>query len=47
MLDLKLILALSQACAPQVAPETLAAIAYAESRFNPIAIGVNRGRLPV
>ncbi|MBX3484467.1 MAG: lytic transglycosylase domain-containing protein [Phenylobacterium sp.] len=46
MLDLNLILALSQACAPQVAPETLAAIAYAESRFNPIAIGVNRGPRP-
>lgn len=46
VLDLNLILALSQACAPQVAPETLAAIAYAESRFNPIAIGVNRGPRP-
>lgn len=47
LLDLNLILSLSQACAPQVAPETLAAIAYAESRFNPIAIGVNRGPHPV
>lgn len=46
MLDLNLILSLSQACAPQVAPETMAAIAYAESRFNPIAIGVNRGPRP-
>lgn len=46
MLDLNLILSLSQACAPQVAPETLAAIAYAESRFNPLAIGVNRGPRP-
>lgn len=46
LLDLNLILSLSQACAPQVAPETLAAIAYAESRFNPIAIGVNRGPRP-
>lgn len=46
MLDLNLILALSQACAPQVAPETLAAIAWTESRFNPIAIGVNRGPGP-
>lgn len=46
MLDLNLILSLSQACAPQVAPQTLAAIAYAESRFNPIAIGVNRGPRP-
>jgi type IV secretion system protein VirB1 len=46
LLDLNLILSLSQACAPQVAPETLAAIAYAESRFNPVAIGVNRGPRP-
>jgi type IV secretion system protein VirB1 len=46
MLDLALVLSLSQACAPQVAPETLAAVAYAESRFNPIAIGVNRGPRP-
>jgi type IV secretion system protein VirB1 len=46
MLDLALVLALSQTCAPQVAPETLAAVAYAESRFNPIAIGVNRGPRP-
>lgn len=46
LLDLNLILSLSQACAPQVAPQTLAAIAYAESRFNPIAIGVNRGPRP-
>ncbi|UQV18936.1 lytic transglycosylase domain-containing protein [Brevundimonas albigilva] len=46
MLDLNLILSLSQACAPQVAPQTLAAIAYAESRFDPLAIGVNRGPRP-
>lgn len=46
LLDLALILSLSQACAPQVAPETLAAVAYAESRFNPNAIGVNRGPRP-
>lgn len=46
MLNLPLVLALSQACAPQVAPETLAAIAWTESRFNPIAIGVNRGPAP-
>lgn len=46
MLDLAIILALSQACAPQAAPETLAAIAYVESRFDPLAIGVNRGPRP-
>lgn len=43
MLDLVAVLALSQACAPSVAPETLAAIAHVESRFDPLAIGVNRG----
>jgi type IV secretion system protein VirB1 len=46
MLDLAMVLSLSQACAPQVAPQTLAAIAWTESRFNPIAIGVNRGPRP-
>lgn len=46
MLDLAIILGLSQACAPQVAPQTLAAIAYVESRFDPLAIGVNRGPRP-
>lgn len=43
MLDLFAVLALSQACAPSVAPETLTAIAHVESRFDPLAIGVNRG----
>lgn len=47
LLDLGLILSLAQACAPQVAPQTLAAVAYAESRFDPLAIGVNRGPRPV
>ena len=42
MLDLALVLALSQRCAPSVAPQTLAAIAHVESRFDPLAIGVNR-----
>jgi type IV secretion system protein VirB1 len=42
MLDLALVLALSQSCAPSVAPQTLAAIAHVESRFDPLAIGVNR-----
>ncbi len=46
MLDLSLILSLSLACAPGVAPETLAAVAYAESRFDPLAIGVNAGPRP-
>ena len=43
MLDLALVLALSAQCAPGVSPQTLAAIAHTESRFNPLAIGVNRG----
>lgn len=47
MLDLSLILALAERCAPQVAPRTLAAVAYAESRFNPVAIGVNSGPRPM
>ncbi|MBB5746543.1 lytic transglycosylase domain-containing protein [Brevundimonas variabilis] len=47
MLDLSLILALAERCAPQVAPQTIAAVAYAESRFNPVAIGVNSGPRPV
>lgn len=46
LLDLGLILSLAQACSPQVAPQTLAAVAYAESRFDPLAIGVNRGPRP-
>jgi type IV secretion system protein VirB1 len=46
MLDLAMVLSLAQACAPEAAPETLAAVAYAESRFDPLAIGVNRGPRP-
>lgn len=46
LLDLAAILILAQACAPQSAPETLAAVAWAESRFDPLAIGVNRGPRP-
>lgn len=34
-------LALAAQCAPAVAPETLMAIVQVESRFNPLAIGVN------
>jgi len=41
MLDLALVLTLAQQCGPQVAPQTLAAIAWTESRFDPLAIGVN------
>ena len=37
-------LELSQRCAPDVAPETLAAIAKTESGLNPYAIGVNKGQ---
>jgi type IV secretion system protein VirB1 len=43
LLDLALVLTLSAQCAPGVSPQTLAAIAHAESRFHPLAIGVNRG----
>lgn len=46
MLDLVALLALAERCAPHVAPETLAAVAWTESRFDPLAIGVNRGAGP-
>lgn len=46
MLDLDLVLTLARNCAPQAAPATLAAVAWTESRFNPLAIGVNRGPRP-
>lgn len=46
LLDLAAILILAQSCAPHSAPETLAALAWAESRFDPLAIGVNRGPRP-
>ena len=36
-------LALTQQCAPQVAPQTMAAIVRTESGFRPLAIGVNGG----
>ena len=45
MLELAAVLALARTCAPEVAPATLAAIAHVESRFDPLAIGVNRGGL--
>lgn len=46
MLDLADVMTLAQTCAPAVAPETLSAIAWTESRFDPLAIGVNRGARP-
>jgi len=36
-------LALAQQCAPEVAPQTMAAIVRTESAFRPLSIGVNRG----
>ncbi|THD60595.1 lytic transglycosylase domain-containing protein [Phenylobacterium sp.] len=42
-LDPAAVLALALRCAPAVAPETLLAVARAESGLNPNAIGVNRG----
>lgn len=36
-------LALAQQCAPQVAPQTMAAIVRTESAFRPLSIGINRG----
>ncbi len=38
-------LALTQQCAPAVAPATMAAVVRIESNFNPYAIGVVHGRL--
>ena len=40
-LDLATFQTLAQACAPNVAPATLFAVAQTESRLNPLAIGVN------
>lgn len=40
------VLALALRCAPSVAPETLLAVARAESRLDPLAIGVNGGARP-
>lgn len=42
-LDLPTLIALSTACAPQVAPQTLLAVARVESGFDPLAIGINDG----
>lgn len=40
-LDPAAVLALAAACAPQVAPQTLLAVAQVESGLDPLAIGVN------
>lgn len=40
-LDADTLLALARTCAPHVAPTTLLAVARAESRLDPLAIGVN------
>ena len=47
MLDLAALLVLTSQCAPAVAPATLISIVDVESRFDPLAIGVNSGpKLP-
>jgi type IV secretion system protein VirB1 len=40
-LSLMAVLSLAAACAPQMSPATLAAVARAESGFDPLVIGVN------
>lgn len=45
MIPLAAFMALTQQCAPAVAPATMAAIVRVESGFNPYAIGVVHGRL--
>ncbi|MGC2964299.1 lytic transglycosylase domain-containing protein [Paraburkholderia graminis] len=45
MIPLAAFLALTQQCAPPVAPSTMAAVVRVESGFNPYAIGVVGGRL--
>lgn len=42
-LSAAVVLELAQRCAPAVAAQTLSAVAWTESRFNPLAIHVNRG----
>lgn len=47
MLDLAAVILLASQCAPAVAAETIISIVDVESRFDPLAIGVNSGpRLP-
>jgi len=43
MLELAAIFLLASRCAPTVAPQTLVPLTYVESRFDPLAIGVNGG----
>jgi type IV secretion system protein VirB1 len=45
MLELATILKIATACAPNVAPETLGAVAGVESGYDPLAISVNDGKL--
>ena len=40
-LSLAAALALAAQCAPAIAPQTLLSVVHVESRFNPLAIGVN------
>jgi len=40
-LTLAVALALASQCAPEVAPETLLSVVQVESRFNPLAVGIN------
>jgi len=41
MMPLAAALSLAAQCAPSIAPETLLSVVHVESRFNPLAIGVN------
>lgn len=43
ILDLATMIGLAQSCAPGASPRTLLAIAHVESRFDTLAIGINRG----
>ncbi len=43
-IDLATVLALAQACAPSVAPMTLASVLRVESGFDPLVIGINTPR---
>lgn len=43
MLELAAVFLLASRCAPTVAPQTLVPLTYVESRFDPLAIGVNGG----
>jgi type IV secretion system protein VirB1 len=45
-LSLPAALALAAQCAPGVAPETLLSVAHTESKFDPLAIGVNGAKNP-